>query len=309
MNIGEYQHLTAETDVLDPTDLELPLLGLAGEVGNLAAEYKKRKRDQAGYRAFSEEVHEELGDLIWYAATLARRCGLDLDEVLADNLRKTKERFLRPDTPPPHQLFDEGRDPSEQIPRSLDITFVQTVELDRGREPVAVVRIYRGTEAVGDPLDDNSDDSDYYRFHDALHLGHLAVLGWSPTMRRLLGVKRTSDRDLDRIQDGGRSSVVEEGLTAYVFSVAVSHSLFATSDRVPIDVIKACQKMTAHLEVSRRSAMDWEYAILAGYRVFRELQDHHGGTVHADLLSRSLTFTPPSSSSDSIPHSDRNSSH
>jgi NTP pyrophosphatase (non-canonical NTP hydrolase) len=292
VNIGEYQRLTAETDVLDPTDLRLPLLGLAGEVGSLAAEYKKRERDLAGYRAFSEEVHEDLGDLIWYAAALARRCGLDLDGVLTDNLRKTRERFLRPDTPPPHHLFDEGRDPSEQIPRSLDITFVETVERDRGREPVPVVRIYRGNDAVGDPLDDNSDDSDDYRFHDALHLGHLAVLGWSPTMRRLLGVKRTSDRDLDRVQDGGRSSVVEEGLTAYVFSVAVSHSLFATSDRVPVDVIKACQKMTAHLEVSRRSSMDWECAILAGYRVFRELQIHRGGTVHVDLIGRSLTFSP-----------------
>ena len=295
MNIGEYQRLTAETDVLDPNDLELPLLGLAGEVGNLSAEYKKRQRDQAGYRAFSDEVREELGDLIWYAAALARRCHLDLDEVLADNLRKTKERFLRLNAPPPHPLFDEGRDPSEQIPRSFDITFVQTIEHDRGREPVPVVRIYRGTDTVGDPLDDNSDDSDDYRFHDALHLGHLAVLGWSPTMRGLLGVKRSSDRDLDRVQDGGRSAVVEEGLTAYVFSVAVSHSFFAYTERVPIDVIKACQRMTAHLEVSRRSAMDWNYAILAGYSVFRELQHYRGGTVHVDVIGRTLTFTPPPS--------------
>lgn len=300
MNIGEYQRLTAQTDVLDPEDLGLPLLGLAGEVGNLAAEYKKRERDHAGYRAFSEEVHEELGDLFWYAAALARRCSLDLDEV-ADNLRKTQERFLHPEQPPPHPLFDEGRAPAEQLPRILDITFVETIEHDRGSVPVPVVRIYRGTDAVGDPLDDNSDDSDDYRFHDALHLGHLAILGWSPTMRGLLGVKRTSDRDLDRVQDGGRSAVVEEGLTAYVFSAAVSHSLFASTDRVPVDVLKACQKMTAHLEVSRRSATDWEYAILAGYRIFRELQVHRGGTVHVDLVERSLTFTPPEQDGSSPP--------
>lgn len=293
MNIGEYQRLTAQTDVLHPEDLGLPLLGLAGEVGSLAAEYKKRERDSAGYRTFSEEVREDLGDLMWYAAALARRCDLDLDDVLSDNLRKTQERFLRPDKPPPHPLFDEGRDPAEQIPRKLDITFVETIDHDRGKKPVPVVRIYRGTSAVGDPLDDNSDDADDYRFHDALHLGHLAVLGWSPTMRGLLKSKRTSDPDTDRIQDGGRSVVVEEGLTAYVFSIAVSHSLFASTERVPIDVIKACQKMTAHLEVSRRSAIDWEYAILAGYRVFRQLQQHRGGTVHVDLIDRSLTFTPP----------------
>lgn len=296
MDVDEYQRLAAETDVLDPNDLGLPLLGLAGEVGNLAAEYKKRARDTTGYRAFIEEVHEELGDLIWYAAALARRCELDLGQILADNLRKTQERFLRPDVPPPHPLFDENRPGHEQLPRTLDITFVEAIEHDRGKNLVPVVRIYRGAQAVGDPLDDNSDDSDDYRFHDALHLGHMAVLGWSPTMRGLLGVKRASDPDLDRIEDGGRASVVEEGLTAYVFSAAVSHSLFATSERVPIDVIKACQKMTGHLEVSRRSAADWEYAILAGYRIFRELQQHRGGTVHVDLLRRSLAFSPPPSS-------------
>jgi NTP pyrophosphatase (non-canonical NTP hydrolase) len=293
MDIAEYQRLTAETDVLDPEDLGLPLLGLSGEVGNLAAEFKKRRRDAAGYRAFSDEVREELGDLLWYAAALARRCGIDLDEVLMDNLRKSRERFLRPDLPPPHPLFDEGLNACEKFPRTLDITFVETIEEDRSRKPIPVVRLYRGAEAVGDPLDDNSDDSDDYRFHDALHLSHMAVLGWSPTMRGLLGVKRSSDRDIDRIEDGGRASVVEEGLTAYVFSVAVSHSLFASTHRVPVDVIKACQRMTAHLEVSRRSAVDWEYAILAGYRIFRELQTHRGGSVHADLRQRSLTFTPP----------------
>lgn len=295
MDIGEYQRLTTETDVLDPNDVGLPLLGLAGEVGNLAAEYKKRQRDSAGYRAFSEEVQEELGDMLWYAAALARRCDLDLEQVLSDNLRKTQERFLRPQTPPPHPLFDEGLGPAEQLPRSLDITFVEEIDNERGSVPIPVVRIYRGTEAVGDPLDDNSDDSDDYRFHDALHLGHMAVLGWSPTMRALLKVKRSSDPDVDRVQDGGRAMVVEEGLTAYVFSVAVSHSLFTSTDRVPVDVVKACRKMTAHLEVSRRSAADWEYAILAGYRLFRQLQEHRGGTVRVDLHARSLTFTPPNS--------------
>jgi hypothetical protein len=121
----------------------------------------------------------------------------------------------------------------------------------------------------------------------------MAVLGWSPTMRKLLGAKRSSDRDTDRIQDGGRAIVVEEGLTAYIFSVATNHTLFVTANIVPLDTVKACRKMTSHLEVSQRSTADWEYAILAGYRVFRRLQEHRGGTVHADLLQRTLTFQPP----------------
>lgn len=56
---------------------------------------------------------------------------------------------------------------------------------------------------MGDSLDDNSDDSDDYRFHDALHHDQMAVLRWSPAMRGLLKVKRASEPDTDRIQDGG----------------------------------------------------------------------------------------------------------
>lgn len=294
MDLGEYQRRAAASDVLPEDDLTLPLLGLAGEVGSLSAEYKKRQRDTIGYRAFREEVREELGDLIWYASALARRCDLDLGEVLAENLRKTEQRFNRPAHPPAHRLFDNTRSPEEQFPRQLDITFTETVETDRGASPVPVVRIYRGTQAVGDPLDDNRDDNDDYRYHDALHLGHMAILGWSPTLRRLLGAKRKGDRDTDRIQDGGRSAALEEGLTAYVFSIATEHSLFATSDHIPADLVKACQRMTSHLEVADRTAADWEYAILAGYRAFRELRDHRGGTLHADLIARTLTFRPQS---------------
>lgn len=295
MDIGEYQRRSAGSDILPDDDLTMTLLGLAGEVGNLSAEYKKQQRDTVGYRAFRDEVREELGDLIWYAAALARRCDLDLDEILTENLHKTGLRFNRPLDPPPHRLFDEQRPPGEQFPRQLDITFTETTETDRGARPVPVVRIYRGTSAVGDPLDDNRDDNDDYRYHDALHLGHMAVLGWSPTLRGLLDVKRKGDRDADRIQDGGRSAALEEGLTAYVFSVATEHSLFATSNRVPADLIKACRRMTSHLEVAERSTADWEHAILSGYRAFRELRDHRGGTLHADLEARTLTFTPPDS--------------
>lgn len=294
MDIGDYQRRSAASDILPPDDLTLPLLGLAGEVGSLSAEYKKRERDTAGYRAFRDEVHEELGDLIWYAAALARRCDLDLNEILADNLHKTEQRFNRPAIPPAHRLFDEDRPVEEQFPRQLDITFTETIETDRGAGPVPVVRIYRGTEPVGDPLDDNRDDNDDYRYHDALHLGHMAILGWSPTLRGLLKVKRKGDPNTDRIQDGGRSAALEEGLTAYVFSGAAEHSLFATTDRIPSDLIKACQRMTSHLEVAERTAADWECAILAGYSVFRQLREYRGGTVHADLVARALTFIPPS---------------
>ena len=111
MNLDDYQSAAGETDILVADDLVLPMLGLAGEVGSLVAEYKKRQRDHTGYRAFPDEVREELGDLLWYLATLARRCDLSLDEIAADNIRKTRERFLRPATPPAHALFDDDVSP------------------------------------------------------------------------------------------------------------------------------------------------------------------------------------------------------
>ncbi len=294
MDLAEYERVVADTDILSPDDLVLPMLGLAGEIGNLVAQYKKIQRDHTGDRIFSEEVREELGDLLWYATALARRYDLSLHEILVDNVRKTRERFLRPPVPPPHPtLLDANAPAGEQLPRSLDITFTESVSYDRGPQPVPVVSIHRGTEVVGDPLDDNSDDEDNYRYHDIFHLAHMAVLGWSPVMRKLLRIKRSTDRDTDRIQDGGRAIAVEEGLSAYIFASARPHSYFRCSPSVPSQIVKACQSMTAHLEVSRRTAQDWEYAILAGYQAFRELIANRGGTVHADLHRRTLSYTPP----------------
>ena len=302
MDIGDYQQQAARSDILPPDELTLPLLGLAGEIGNLATELKKRRRDALGYSGFQSEVREELGDLIWYAAALARRCDVDLGQVLVENLHKTHELYDRPATPPPHDLFDEEFGSHEQLPRLIDITFAETVTPDNdGADSVPVVRIYRGASPVGDPLDDNSDDNDDYRYHDVLHLAHMAVLGWSPTMRGLLDAKRRSNPDTNRVQDGGRAAVIEEGLTAYVFSVASEHSFFATGDRVPADVVKACRKMTDHLEVSRRTSADWEYAILAGYEMFRAVRQHRGGTVRADLVRRTVTFTAPTAPSGPTP--------
>ncbi len=60
MDLTIYQERAGETDILSKNDALMPLLGLAGEVGQLIAEYKKRQRDVHGYRAFKDEVSEEL---------------------------------------------------------------------------------------------------------------------------------------------------------------------------------------------------------------------------------------------------------
>lgn len=293
LTLSEYQRAAAGTDILDASDPVMPLLGLAGEIGQLVAEYKKRRRDGEGYRAFKEEVREELGDLLWYAAALARHTDLDLEEVARENLTKINELFAAGTTPPPHDLFDAEFSEEEQLPRQLTVTLVETEEhTDHGK--LLRVRMYQGTDTIGAPLDDNSAVEDDYRYHDVLHLAHMAVLGWSPVLRGLLRRKRRLPA-YDRIEDGGRAAALEEGLTAYVFSVAARHTLFASSSRVPLDALKMCRQMTAQLEVKERTRADWQYAILAGYEVFREVIAHRGGTISADLDRRTLTYDAPPS--------------
>lgn len=83
LTLNDYQRQALATDVLPKegtsADLALPLLGIVGEVGELAAEWKKRNRDATGYRAFGDSVREELGDALWYVAALASRVDLTLD--------------------------------------------------------------------------------------------------------------------------------------------------------------------------------------------------------------------------------------
>ncbi len=293
MQLSDYQRQASETDILTVGDELLPLLGLAGEVGQLIAEYKKRQRDQTGYRAFRDEVHEELGDILWYAAALARRNGFDLDEIAQDNLGKTRGLFQVHEQLPPHDLFDKDAPAKHRLPTRLTVMLVETEETTGRGETLQRVRMYRGTEAVGDPLDDNSEHDDAYRYHDVFHLAHMAVLGWSPVMRSLLRCKRSGTPTVDRVQDGGRAIAIEEGLTAYVFTMAAQHSFFANLAHVPPSVLKTCVKMTAHLEVAARSMTDWHTAILAGYTAFRQVVDNRGGVLTADLERRTLTYDSP----------------
>ena len=73
MNLNTYQREAQKTDRVPSrkkggdagADLVVPLLGLAGETGELLSEYKKHLRDGDSHLLFRERVAEELGDLLW----------------------------------------------------------------------------------------------------------------------------------------------------------------------------------------------------------------------------------------------------
>lgn len=167
LTFDEYQRRAALTDKLPDDDdndrLVLPLLGLAGEVGALASEWKKRRRDRIGYRAFTDEVREELGDALWYMAVLAERAELTLSDIAQANLDKTDDEFGSGQHRPQH-FYDDDFDESEQLPRRLEALFREAI-VGRGGEqvPGVVVEVLGTVIPIGDPLDDNRDVEDDYR--------------------------------------------------------------------------------------------------------------------------------------------------
>jgi NTP pyrophosphatase (non-canonical NTP hydrolase) len=283
-----YQRKAAETDLegVDGDPL-IPLLGLAGEVGALVTEYKKKHRpDGLNYTGFDEVVVTELGDVLWYLAALARRAGVSLSEVAAHNLSKTRGRWLA-DFPSAPLDFDSGFPVEERLPRQFTITFTTT----EGDGPPQV-RMEMDGQSLGDPIDDNARDPDYYRFHDAFHLAYAAVLGWSPILRALMRHKRKSDPAVDASEDGARACAVEEGIAALVFSMARPYSHFEGARNVDSNILELVQAATRGLEVQARSRGEWERAILVGFDVWRGLRDRGQGVVHVDLDAREVTLAP-----------------
>jgi len=98
MTLDEYQQAALRTAIYPgERAVVYPTLGLTGEAGEVADKVKKTIRDFGG--EFSEErrraIALELGDVLWYAATLARDLGYTLDEVAAMNVDKIASRACR----------------------------------------------------------------------------------------------------------------------------------------------------------------------------------------------------------------------
>ena len=71
-----------------------PALGLAGETGEICEKIKKAIRDEGGTISAERKMllSKELGDVLWYVATLATELGLELEEIAAGNLAKLAAR-------------------------------------------------------------------------------------------------------------------------------------------------------------------------------------------------------------------------
>ena len=182
MQLNDFQkqaRLTVQTPSVEGAGTIVPILGLAGEVGELINEYKKYLRDGAAHVRFRERLAEELGDVLWYIADTATNFDLTLSEIAEQNLVKTRARWgvgldgAAPSLPKPH-LFDKQYPGHERFPRLFVADFAQVEEGGRRK-----VRVSVGGRQLGEDLTDNAHQPDGYRFHET----HIFSLGMSLNKR------------------------------------------------------------------------------------------------------------------------------
>lgn len=291
MDLKTYQAEALQTDQVPgsnedefATAVIVPMLGLAGETGQLLSEYKKHLRDGAAHRLFKDRVGEELGDLLWYVSNVASKFGLDLDDIAQRNLAKVRARWSSPSESAPD--LDSTLPIAERLPRQMTVRLVE--EPGSGDRPK--VRMTINGEGIGALLGDNAYDPDGYRFHDVFHLAYAAILGWSPNLRAFLKRKRKSRPLLDDVEDGGRARIIEEGVSALAFDYARVHNFLEGINEIDYRLLRTIQSMTSHLEVSHATAADWERAILEGFAIWRAVLANNGGEILVDLDEQQIRY-------------------
>jgi len=96
---NEYQKLAART-LIDKPDTPLTpnetmiiwnAIGLAGEAGEVVDTLKKAIFHRHGLN--QEQLTKELGDVLWYVAALCTTLGINMEDVMNQNIEKLKKRY------------------------------------------------------------------------------------------------------------------------------------------------------------------------------------------------------------------------
>lgn len=98
MHFQEYQKKASSTAIY-PEHLKVlyPVIGLAGEVGEVSEKIKKVFRDKNGEfsEEAKEEIQKELGDVLWYLAAISSDLEISLGEAATQNIEKLFSRKER----------------------------------------------------------------------------------------------------------------------------------------------------------------------------------------------------------------------
>ena len=98
MNMKDYQTQASKTAIYPECDvITYPALGLVSEAGEVAGKVKKVLRDHSGQflPEQREAIADEVGDCLWYIASLATDLGMGMEEIAQRNLDKLNSRMAR----------------------------------------------------------------------------------------------------------------------------------------------------------------------------------------------------------------------
>lgn len=282
-NHGNFRNLGAASDIMegamayiavpvaDPVSLDTTLVQLGQAAAALLGSVAPDRASLVAFaRAYLDAMH---------AAKLA------FSDVARGNIRKARGAFLEPAATDLANLdFDKDFGHEEQLPREFRVKVNQR---GSGKSYLQWNGVF-----IGDPLTDNIADRDGYRFHDVFHFAYAAILHWSPVIRALIKHKRKSNSKYDEEQDSGRAIVVEEGLTAWIFSKAKELNFFENQEKVSLGILKTIAEFVSGYEVEKCPLKLWERAILDGYAVFRQMKENEGGWIVGNREQRTIVYLP-----------------
>ena len=126
----------------------------------------------------------------------------------------------------------------------------------------------------GDPLDDNNPKEDFYRYHDAIHVGLDVLTGWSPVNRHLEG-KETDKRERK----------LEECLSLFAFTEAKQRNFFR--DKKPSSMlIRIIRQLTEETPLKNQTTKQWSENLVTIFNVMGQLADNRGGRIEVDYKDR-----------------------
>jgi len=98
MNFEDYQSQASKTAIYNDADVVVyPVLGLLSEAGEVAGKVKKVLRDNNGQflPEHREAIADEVGDCLWYIASLCTDLGFGMETIAQRNLDKLNSRMAR----------------------------------------------------------------------------------------------------------------------------------------------------------------------------------------------------------------------
>lgn len=91
-----YQQAARKTAFCPPEHkITYATMGLAGEAGELANKVKKLMRGDSNRAELLAGIRAEMGDILWYLATLADDLDAELGDIAGENIAKLQDRFER----------------------------------------------------------------------------------------------------------------------------------------------------------------------------------------------------------------------